>query len=122
MLETLVLADGGICCIDGIRHHQHGGKEQPFTEAFRQQTVSFAKGSIVATLQTRCSVFGATNPMGMKIDPNESLSHNTGLAPPLLSRFDCVFILQVTRTKTGWCLGSYTCFILCGESIIVFCL
>ena len=90
---ALVLADGGICCIDEFDTISTG-ERAAIHEAMEQQTVSFAKGSIVATLQTRCSVFGATNPMGMKIDPNESLSHNTGLAPPLLSRFDCVFILQ----------------------------
>jgi DNA helicase MCM9 len=90
---ALVLADGGICCIDEFDTISTG-ERAAIHEAMEQQTVSFAKGSIVATLQTRCSVFGATNPRGMKIDPNESLSHNTGLAPPLLSRFDCVFILQ----------------------------
>ena len=90
---ALVLADGGICCIDEFDTISTG-ERAAIHEAMEQQTVSFAKGSMVATLQTRCSVFGATNPRGMKIDPNESLSHNTGLAPPLLSRFDCVFILQ----------------------------
>ena len=90
---ALVLADGGICCIDEFDTISTG-ERAAIHEAMEQQTVSFAKGSIVATLQTRCSVFGATNPSGMKFDPNESLALNTGLAPPLLSRFDCVFILQ----------------------------
>lgn len=90
---ALVLADGGICCIDEFDTISTG-ERAAIHEAMEQQTVSFAKGSIVATLQTRCSVFGATNPRGMKFDPNESLALNTGLAPPLLSRFDCVFILQ----------------------------
>jgi DNA helicase MCM9 len=38
-------------------------------------------------------VLAATNPKGMKFDPAASLAVNTGLAPPLLSRFDCVLVL-----------------------------
>ena len=54
---ALVLADGGICCIRWIRHHQHGGKSS-YSRQWSSRAVSFAKGSIVATLQTRCSVLG----------------------------------------------------------------
>jgi DNA helicase MCM9 len=113
---ALVLADGGLCCIDEFDTISTG-ERAAIHEAMEQQTLSFAKGSIVATLQTRCSVLGATNPRGMKFDPNESLTLNTGLAPPLLSRFDCVFILQddkdpdQDRLMSAHVLASY-----CAES------
>ena len=60
---ALVLADGGICCIDEFDTISTG-ERAAIHEAMEQQTVSFAKGSIVATLQTRCSVFGATESNG----------------------------------------------------------
>jgi DNA helicase MCM9 len=52
----------------------------------------------VTTLNTRTTVFGATNPKG-QYDPNESLSVNTTLSGPLLSRFDIVLVLLDTKNK-----------------------
>jgi len=89
---ALVLADKGVCCIDEFGCMK-ASDSTTIHEAMEQQTLSVAKAGIVCKLNCRATIIAVMNPRDCLYDNHASLSVNTGLGTPLLSRFDIIFKL-----------------------------
>jgi len=87
---ALVLADKGCCCIDEFGCIQDQDRTT-IHEAMEQQTLSVAKAGIVCKLNCRATIIAVMNPRDCLYNNHTSLSRNTGLGTPLLSRFDIIF-------------------------------
>jgi replicative DNA helicase Mcm len=89
---TLVLASGGIACIDEIDKMSDEDRSS-MHEAMEQQTISIAKAGINAQLQSKCSVLAAANPRRSRFDMEMPLPPQVNMPISLLSRFDIFFII-----------------------------
>ncbi|ESO07377.1 hypothetical protein HELRODRAFT_191161 [Helobdella robusta] len=90
---ALVLADRGICLIDEF-DKMNDQDRTSIHEAMEQQSISVSKAGIVTSLQARCAVIAASNPIGGRYDPSLTFSENVDLTEPILSRFDILCVVR----------------------------
>lgn len=65
-------------------------------EAMEQQSISISKAGIVTSLQARCTIIAAANPIGGRYDPSLTFADNVDLSEPILSRFDVLCVVRDT--------------------------
>jgi replicative DNA helicase Mcm len=87
---ALVLADGGIACIDEI-DKMSSQDRSALHEAMEQQEIHVAKAGITAALKSRCALLAAANPKYGRFDEYRPISDQIDMPPALLSRFDVIF-------------------------------
>jgi len=92
----MVLADGGIVCIDEF-DKMRSQDRVAIHEAMEQQTISVAKAGITTTLNSRVSVLAAANPIYGRIDDLKSTQEQIDFQTTILSRFDCIFLVKDVR-------------------------
>lgn len=92
---ALVLADKGTCLIDEF-DKMNDADRTSIHEAMEQQSISISKAGIVTTLQARCAIIAAANPIRGRYNPTIPFSQNVELTEPILSRFDVLCVVKDT--------------------------
>jgi len=90
---ALVLASGGMACIDEFDKV----KEEEMAalhETMESQSISVAKAGIVAKFKAKTSILAAANPKYGRFDPTRYPAEQFDIPPTILSRFDLIFPIK----------------------------
>jgi replicative DNA helicase Mcm len=90
---ALVLADGGVACIDEIDKVDEKAVSS-LHDALESQKVRVNKAGINATLNSRTALLAAGNPEYGRFDPYQPRAQQIDLGPTLMSRFDLMFMVS----------------------------
>lgn len=95
---AMVLADGGVVCIDEFDKMRPQDRVA-IHEAMEQQTISIAKAGITTILNSRTSVLAAANPVQGRYDDLKHAAEQIDFQSSILSRFDAIFIVRDVREE-----------------------
>ncbi|KAK1936177.1 putative DNA replication licensing factor MCM5 [Babesia divergens] len=90
---AMVLADGGVVCIDEFDKMREDDAVA-IHEAMEQQTISISKAGITTMLNTRCAVIAAANPTFGSYSDDADTTDQHEFKTTILSRFDLIFLLR----------------------------
>lgn len=104
---ALVLADKGIACVDELDKMSDNDRSA-MHQIMESQIITVAKAGITATLQARCSILGAANPIYGRFQDEQLIADQIDMPPALLTRFDLIFVLQdKPQSNRDWSIASH---------------